>query len=133
MEKIGYGEFGFPLTNKLNDNFLEITNAVKYYTAFISQVGAAAPVETSVLKNTIGNPVWARTAAGVYTLTMAGAFVEGKTVPVEDSYTDQDGNLYQLNRTSANVMTLYTFAAIDTTTLADGVLNGRYINIEIYV
>ena len=133
MKKIGYGDFGFPLANTLNDNFAEVSNASKYYTAFISQTGTSTPTATSVLKDTVGSPVWARTAAGTYTLTKVGAFTSGKTVPIDDNYTDQAGNLYKLNRTSADVMTLYSYAAADTSVLADGVLSNRYINIEIYI
>ena len=132
MKTIGSGDFGLTLVKELNDNFIEVSNTSKYYTAFISQTGTNAPVVTSILKDTIGSPAWARTAAGTYTLTKVGAFTSGKTVPIDDNYIDQSGNLYKLNRTSADVMTLYTYAAADTSVLADSVLANRYINIEIY-
>lgn len=132
MKKIGYGDFGFPLANTLNDNFAEASTASKYYTAFISQTGTNAPVVTSVLKDTVGSHAWARTAVGTYTLTKVGAFTSGKTVPIDDNYVDQTGNLFKLNRTSVDVMTLLTYAAADTAVLADDVLSNRYINIEIY-
>lgn len=101
------------------------------YTAFITQAGVAAP-SVVVLKDDLGTPVWARTAVGTYTLTKTGAFTVNKTVPLDDVYTDQAGNLYKLNRTSADVMTLLTYAAADTTVLADAVLSSRFINIEVY-
>lgn len=101
------------------------------YTAFITQAGTAAPSAT-VLKDDLGAPVWARTGVGTYTLTKSAAFVSNKTVPLDDIYTDQAGNLYKLNRTSADVMTLLTYAAADITVLADDVLSNRFINIEVY-
>jgi len=102
----------------------------KIYEGFFTQTGTTAPTG-NVLEDGIGAPVWARTAVGTFTLTKTGAFTSGKTVPVDDVYTDQSGNLYKINRTSANVMTLLTYAAADTTVLADGVLNNRFIHIEI--
>lgn len=96
---------------------------------FLTQVGSGAPVLTTI-KDTVAG-TWARTATGTYTLTKAGAFTLNKTIPVDDVYTDQAGNLFKINRTSADVMTLLTYAAVNTAVLADGVLSNRYINIEI--
>jgi len=103
----------------------------KSYTAFITQVTTGAP-SAAVVVDELGSPVWARTAVGTYTLTKAGAFTSGKTIPVDDNYTDQDGNLYKINRTSADVMTLLTYAAANTSVLADSVLAGRLLMIEVY-
>jgi hypothetical protein len=97
---------------------------------FLSQTGTSDPVFTSIINTLDG--VWARTAVGTYTLTKTGAFVQNKTIPEEDIYTDQNGNLFKINRTNENIMTLLTYASSDTTTLADSVLSGRFINIEIY-
>lgn len=110
------------------------TNVIKkVYTAFITQTGTDAPVAT-VLKDDLNSPVWEYSAVGTYTLTKIGAFTLNKTVPTKiDVYTDDDGNYITLERTNVNVMTLKTYAAADTTTLADGVLNGQYVNIEVYI
>lgn len=97
---------------------------------FLTQTGTNDPVFTAIKDTLLGT--WARTGVGTYTLTKTGAFTSNKTVPLDDVYIDQNGNLFKINRTSANVMTLLTYAAADTTVLADGVLSSRYINIEVY-
>ena len=98
---------------------------------FLTQTGTNAPVFTTI-KDTIAG-VWAYSTIGTYTLTKTGAFTANKTVPLDDIYTDQTGNLYKINRTSEDVITLLTYAAADTTTLANGVLSNRFINIEVYI
>lgn len=99
-------------------------------TGFLTQSGTSNPVFTPI-KDTLAG-TWARTAIGTYRLTKTGAFTENKTIPVDDVYTDQTGNLYKINRTSIDVITLLTYASTDTTTLADSVLSNRFINIEIF-
>lgn len=49
------------------------------YTGFLTQAGTSAPVVT-VLENTLGTIVWARTGTGYYVGTLAGAFTNNKTV-----------------------------------------------------
>jgi hypothetical protein len=130
--------FGADMLFKIGDVLGDIGTAIdivnkKVYTAFITQTGTNAPTEVTVLKDTIGTPVWAYSAVGTYTLTKEGAFVTNKTVPNKaEVYTDVDGNLMSLERTSADVMTLKTYAAADTETLANGVITGQFINIEVY-
>lgn len=97
---------------------------------FLTQTVTNDPVLTTI-KDTLQG-VWARTAVGTYTLTKIGAFTLNKTIPVDDIYTDQIGNLFKINRTSADVLTLLTYAVADTTVLADGVLSDRFINIEVH-
>lgn len=103
------------------------------YTAFLTQAGTNAPVPTP-LKDDLSTAVWAYSAVGIYTLTKAGAFTVDKTVPTKlESYVDNDGNKYTLERTSADVMTLKTYASADITTLANGVLLNQLVNIEVYL
>ena len=97
---------------------------------FLTQSGTNDPVFTSITNTLEG--VWARTNVGTYTFTKNGTFVANKTIPNDDVYTDQGGNLFKINRTNENVMTLLTYGAADTTILADGVLSNRFINIEVY-
>ena len=97
---------------------------------FLTQTDDNAPVFTAIEDTILGT--WARTSTGTYTLTKTGAFTLNKTIPVDDVYVDQSDNLYKINRTSADVMTLLTYAAVDTTTLDDGVLSNRFINIEVF-
>lgn len=114
--------------NILVDEINGILNEKKEYKVFLSQIGTAAPTAV-VLKDTVTGLAWARTDVGTYTLTKVGAFTVDKTVPEKDIYTDQAGNLLKINRTSADVMTLLTYAA---DILADGVLSGQYFQLEIY-
>jgi len=115
-----------------NELLLNATRPYFIYTAFITQTGTAAPV-ASVLENTIGSVAWSYYSVGTYLLTKNGAFVSGKTVPDKlESYIDDSGNKYTLERTSANVMTLKTYAAADTSVLANAVLSGQYVNIQVY-
>lgn len=97
---------------------------------FLTQSGVNDPVFVSIV-DTLGG-VWARTGVGTYTLTKTGAFVENKTIPNDDVYTDQNGVLFKINRTNENIMTLLTYSSADNEVLADGVLSDRYINIEVY-
>ena len=99
---------------------------------FLTQTGTNAPVLTAI-KDTIAG-VWAYSAVGTYTLTTSGAFTSGKTVPnKEEDYTDAAGNLIKIIPTSTSVMTINTYAAVNTSVLADGVLSGQFINIEVYI
>lgn len=104
----------------------------KYYSVLASQVGTAAPTVKD-LDSTLDKLVWARTGTGTYTITKTGAFKENKTLPVKDAYTDIDGNYMTLERTSWDVMTLKTYAAADTSVLADDVLDNQFIHIEVYI
>lgn len=121
------------------DYILTVANAntnpdgiIKRFAVALTQVGADDPTVT-VIFNTIGYIDIVRTAAGTYTLTRAGAFPVGKSIPLTvDSFTDEAGNKYVLTPTSADVYTLETYAAADLVNPADGVLNNRYLLIEIY-
>ncbi len=97
---------------------------------FLTQSGTSNPVLTTITDTLAGT--WARIAVGTYTLTKTGAFTANKTVPIDDVYIDQTGNLFKINRTSIDVVTLLTYASTDTNTLADDVLSARFINIEVY-
>lgn len=81
---------------------------VNVYRALMNQSGTNAPVAT-VLENSIGSIVWARTVAGIYTATLAGAFPASKTFTTITSsrgINQDDAGLYSIVRTSANVLTL---------------------------
>lgn len=122
----------------LND-FLKVSHntdgTLKYAPAlickgFLNQTGEGVPVLTPITDTLEG--IWTRTDVGTYKLTKTGAFTLNKTVPIDDIYTDQTGNLFKINRTSVDVITLLTYAAADITVLVDGVLADRFINIEVY-
>ena len=103
----------------------------RYYRALLTQTGTSDPVAKD-LDNTIGRIVWKRTGVGTYTATKDLSFRQYKTVPVRDAYIDADGNKMVMEWTDMSTLTLKTYAAADTETLADGVLVNQYVNIETY-
>ena len=103
----------------------------KVYTAFLSQSSTSVPT-AMILEDTITGLTWNRTSAGIYTLTKANAFLVNKTIPVYDSYVDEDENIYTVERTDESTMTLKTYASTDPETPVDDILTNRYFNIEVY-
>lgn len=105
------------------------TAPYKVYTALLSQSGTDAPVAT-VLENTLGGDVvWSRNDVGDYTLSLTGAFVDGKTYApnitdiVKDFYID-----FNLNLNYINLLT-YNFT---TNTSDDDILINTPIEIRVY-
>ena len=114
-----------------NSNLLK--KIKKDYRVLLTQTGTTTPTP-NVLEDDLATPVWSYSSVGTYLLTKAGAFTVNKTLPATIvGYNDVIGNLITLERTSADVMTLKTYAAADTTILANGVLTNQFINIEIYL
>lgn len=82
----------------------------KVYRALLTQNGTADPVAT-VLENTLGGTVvWGRSAEGIYTATLAGAFTENKTFILGSLGYSNESDVRFLSpvRTSVNVITLRT-------------------------
>ena len=85
----------------------------KDYRVILTQTGTTAPIAT-ILEDDISSPVWSYSSVGVYLLTKTGAFIINKTLPSNIvGYTDPVGNYMTLERTSADVMTLKTYAAVN--------------------
>ena len=114
---------------------VKVKNAAlcKKYVALLTQVGTGAPVAT-VLENTIGNIVWARSATGLYTGTLTGAFTVNKTYTViyNNDFSAINVNNLKVNLVvaSADGLNLYTVFA---GALADGRLSNNPIEIRVYV
>ena len=105
---------------------------VKVFTGYVTQTSVNTPTVVT-LEDTIGNLIWKYEAVGTYSINKQGAFLANKTVPGKaEAYIDADGNLMTLERTDDNRLTLKTYAAADTTVLADGVLSNQYIHFEIF-
>ena len=102
----------------------------KVYTINATQTGTAAPTAT-VLDNTLpqGTPVLARTGAGVYTITLAGAFTSGKTVLITGTCPTAGATVSAV-RTSADVITVTTSNASNAA--ADVLLADTLIEIRVY-
>lgn len=125
--------------NSIYVNTTDITTAAtraiilgyKNYTILLTQSSTSAPVPT-ILDDMITGLVWARTGAGIYTLTKTAAFTALKTIPIADLFTDENNNVIKIVRTSADVMTITTYASTDTATPADGILTNRFLSIKVY-
>ena len=127
----GMMKFGDGISLYSQLKFLKVKEK-RCLSGFLTQVGTNSPT-IEILENTVGDFVLARTSSGTYTITSIGNFTE-KTVPnTVDKYEDPSGNILKLTRTSSDVMTLQTYAAINQEVLADGVLNKQFIHIEIYI
>lgn len=115
---------------QLYDAFLKVFKGYYEYTALISQSGTSDPTVT-VIKNTLpaGAIVWARSGVGVYTGTLAGAFIANKTV----GFINSTGGSAQadVKRTSNDVVTLSTFNI--TPAAADALLTASAIEIRVYI
>jgi hypothetical protein len=105
----------------------------KTYHVFLTQVTTGAP-SASVLEDTVTSVVLARSSTGTYTATKTGAFTSGKTTPGTSVVATHDnaGNKITAEWTSANVITIKTYAAADTTVLADSVLSATEFKIQIF-
>lgn len=101
------------------------------YTALLSQVETGAPTAT-VLENTLGGtPVWARSAQGIYTATLTGAFVGGKTLVLITANANTSlGSVFNYSFPNANVMQLRTFD--NTMTASDDLMIRASLEIRVY-
>jgi hypothetical protein len=110
------------------------------YDAVLTQTGTSAPVATVAQKTIVGTFTWARTSAGLYTLTSTGTpFTANKTqifmgaAGINGAFPAQQGGLFY-RRTSTTVITVET-AECDWTgpsfTSADGYLTEVAIRIVV--
>lgn len=111
------------LLQAIIDQQCDAANTPKVYRAILTQTGTANPVAT-VVENNIGNIVWARTSAGLYTGTLASVFTANKTFLLIGI--SQTTNLVKFIRTSTSVLTIQSAAA------TDGQLVETSIEIHIY-
>ena len=116
--------------------FLAIDNShyelqPRKYISTLSQIGVLAPT-ANVLSDSIGNLVWSYEAVGTYLLTGAKAFPIGKTFPLSAGIIDLAGNRITAEWVDENSIRVKTYAAVDTTVFANGVLNNHEFKILIY-
>ncbi len=102
----------------------------KVYTALLAQTGTASnSVAATVLENTIGAIVWARSLVGTYSATLSGAFTANKTYT-----TISNGHFTNVASTSikpinTSVVEVLTFSGA---TAADGILSVTSVEIRVY-
>lgn len=100
------------------------------YRALLTQTDANDPSVT-VLENTFDNPiVWVRTVEGVYTGTLNGAFVDGRTwlyIDPSNLGSTNAGLQVGLKILSVNTVRIFTGQGPD-----DNILNNQSIEIRVY-
>ena len=101
----------------------------KVYRAFLTQTSTNAPVVTIVGTNTIGDLVWARTNAGIYTATLVNGFVGNVTAIAGLSQVSATDIRIAFTKTSSDVV---TFNVYQNDVLADDILTGQYVEIRVY-
>lgn len=120
----------------LNDAALARANLglPKTFAAAYTQSSTSAPT-LSVFKNQLSALiVWAYTSTGLYTGTLAGAFLSGK-VPTQVGIIKAGaanfgtGGTWRITRASDNTITLETFS---NNTATDGLLAGDFISFIVY-
>lgn len=113
-------------SKKVSSDYLK---PYKVYTALLTQSGTSAPTAT-VLENTIGSIVWARSASGDYNGTLTGAFTASKTfVSLTLNYAGTSVTGYGV-RSNDNVVLVQTIDA--TNTGVDNKLNVASLEIRVY-
>lgn len=100
----------------------------KVYKAAISQNGSSAPTVIQVRNDLGGLPVFARSAAGLYTMTLTAAFPVGTLVQIG---TDQAGtyNTIRASRVNNNMIAISTLNQTNTDT--DSILSNTYLLVEV--
>ena len=107
----------------------------KVYRALLSQSGSSAPT-AFILANTLGGlPVLTRSGAGVYFITLNGAFTLSKTSIVTGSTFNQGtANFFNANTPqetiTSNIVELYTYGEGVST---DDILSETYIESSFYL
>jgi hypothetical protein len=102
----------------------------KVFTALVSQADTGAPTMT-ILENTLsGTPVFSYDDVGEYELTLAGEFVNNKTVVITKLIIGfNQANSYLAERVSNDVVEVKSYA---TGTLSNSRLSNSYLEIRIY-
>jgi hypothetical protein len=111
------------------------------YTALLIQTGTDDPTVVTLGSNTLGiTPIFARTSAGVYTITSTGSFTVDKTrFDGNDKYvTFAFGAIaahfeYQLTYNNVNQLSIYTYNNATGTLVDDAFVDkGLWIEIRVY-
>lgn len=106
-----------------------VADAAKAYDAILTQTGTDAPTAQVFGTNDIGAIVWARSAEGVYTGTLVGAFTANKTAIHVTVGGGSTAFTAQATRTSADVVTISTF---DDGFVPDDLEGTLYVNIQVW-
>jgi hypothetical protein len=83
----------------------------KSYVALLSQTGTSAPIAI-VLENSIGDIVWTRNSAGIYSGTLLGSFIQDKTWCMITVPTNDYSGSIALGRHDDNTVRAYFTEAI---------------------
>ena len=108
-----------------------IPSRYKLYVAKVTQATTAAPAIGTEVVNELGAAlVPARTSIGLYTFTLAGAFTNNKTLAKINGGTGAAMRVFNIEHTSADVLTVNVFDLGATPALAD---SGNFdLEIKVY-
>lgn len=116
------------LLQVLVDTECDTVGRAKVYKATIKQNDVFLPVPT-ILENTLGTVVWARSASGVITATLTGAFANQDKVFVLVGPMEQYLQQITFDRTDANTL---TFTAYNNLGVASDLFHRVSIEIRVY-
>lgn len=114
---------------QIYEAFRKLTKPYKSYAALISQTGTNAPVVTVKGFNEIGNIVWSRSAAGIYTGTLTGAFGPNTVILTGGLASGATGN-FNIYSSGVGVININTTNLSGT--YVDGQLTGASFEIRVY-
>lgn len=111
---------------------LEALHNYSTFTAIVTQAGTADPTAVVVDNKLSGTPtpVWARTGAGKYTLTMTGAFTAGKTIIELKDFNIGWGEKVKAYWVDANTIAIESGSSTDY--IDDDVITSMPIEIKVY-
>jgi len=127
---INYVEYpaGTSLETLLQDT-VEDVKPYKSYVALLTQTGTSTPTAV-VLENTLGGtPTLGYTSAGLYTVTLTGAFTANKTVTLTNINSTNVLYSMQAERTSANVVSVTTKSTV---TATNALMTNSILEIRVY-
>ncbi len=104
----------------------------KVYTILLNQTSTNAPVATEI-KNEIGAIVWARTGAGRYTATLAGAFTANKTFIYPGSDEINNASLFAFKRTNNAIEMQSDYPGVSGANIILNASDGLIVNLPIEI
>lgn len=102
--------------------------AAKRWVGILNQSGSGDPVASTILNSLGGTPLFTRSSAGVYYMTLTGAFTSGKTFCVVN--VNGYANAIYANWYSANTIAIYTVSL--PSTFADSLMVNVGLSVEVF-
>lgn len=106
------------------------------YKVLVSQSGTSAPTVVAIKNNTGKTFTWARTSAGLYTVTASASLPSTAGISVGQAYNGGSANTIVAGKTSSTVFTIKTIVVTFDTdhlveTATDAILSGTLVEIRV--